>query len=170
MGAPGEQPEPRPGADLIIPVLAAGFTLYFLISTWSLVWEARATATLLGVTLLGLVAMQIVRSGLDLRRGYRLTIDLDILGATRDVRIRRLGLVALMAAFVALIPWLGTTLGLFLVMILSMTLLGVRDWRMLLGIPLLMATLVYLLFIALLESKLPAGPVEDLIAYLGGGG
>lgn len=36
------------GADLIIPVLAAGFTLYYLISSSNLVWEARANGTVVG--------------------------------------------------------------------------------------------------------------------------
>jgi len=44
--------KPALGAYFIIPLLACGLTLYFLVSTWNLVWEARSTGTFIGVILL----------------------------------------------------------------------------------------------------------------------
>ena len=50
--APSE-PQPRAalGADFIIPLLACGLTLYYFVSTLDLVWEARATGTVIGLVL-----------------------------------------------------------------------------------------------------------------------
>jgi hypothetical protein len=64
------------------------------------------------------------------------------------------------------IPWLGTTLGLFLVMMASMWVLGVREWRTLIGTAFAVAATVYILFIALLDSRLPTGLVERLLSSL----
>ena len=64
-----ERRDAQLGADLIIPVLAAGFTLYYLISSFDLVWEARANGTIVGVTLLVLIAIQVARVVIKLRNG-----------------------------------------------------------------------------------------------------
>jgi hypothetical protein len=68
-----------------------------------------------------------------------------------------------MALFVATIPWVGTTPGLFVAMLGSMWLLGVRNPRILVGLSLAVAVVVYVLFIVLLQSRLPVGPVETFI-------
>jgi hypothetical protein len=51
-------------------------------------------------------------------------------------------------------------------MLASMRILGVRDLRALLGISLAVAGSVYLLFIVLLQSRLPVGPIETLLGSL----
>lgn len=166
-----DAPEPagrerRPlGADLVIPALAAGLTVYFLVNTASLVWEARANGTVIGAVLLILVAAQFGRVGLEVWRGNA-SLGLGGLAERSPVQAQRLGLLAVLALFVATLPWVGTTLGVFLAMLLSMTILGVRDLRALLGIPLAVAGSVYLLFILLLQSRLPVGPVEALLGSL----
>ena len=61
--------KPALGAYFIIPLLACGLTLYFLISTWNLIWEARSTGTFIGVILLLLCFAQFVRLGLRVAQG-----------------------------------------------------------------------------------------------------
>jgi hypothetical protein len=153
------------GADLIIPVLAAGLTIYFLVNTAGLVWEARANGTVIGATLLILVAVQLVRVGVEVRRG-RASLGFGSLLERSTVQAQRLGLLVVLAAFIAAIPWVGTTLGLFLALCASMWLLGVRDPRALLGIPLAVAASVYVLFVVLLQSRLPVGPIEHFLGSL----
>lgn len=164
------EPELRPqrqalGADLIIPGLAAGLTIYFLVNTAGLVWEARANGTVIGAVLLILVAVQLVRIGLEVRRG-RASLGLGSLLERSTVQVQRLGLLVVLTLFIAAIPWVGTTLGLFFALAASMWLLGVRDPRALLGISLAVAASVYLLFIVLLQSRLPVGPIENLLGSL----
>jgi Tripartite tricarboxylate transporter TctB family len=82
---------------------------------------------------------------------------------------KRLALLFILIVFVAAIPWLGTTLGIFLVMLASMWVLGMRAVGSMLAIAFATAAAVYLLFIALLQTRLPTGPIERLLAPLFGG-
>jgi hypothetical protein len=158
------------GADLVIPILAVCFTIYYLTTSSGLVWEARANGTVIGVTLLALCIAQFVRITLRARRGQG-TLSLGELGGWSQAQGRRLALIAILAVFVAAIPWLGTTLGLFLVMMATMAVLGVRSPRVLFGVSLATAATMYLLFIAFLQTRLPAGPVEQFLnPLLRGGG
>lgn len=165
----GEAPEPETsekgsplGADLIIPLLAAGLTIYFLVNTAGLVWEARANGTVIGVALLFLVAVHFVRVALAVRRRQG-SLGFGSLVETSIVQAQRVGLIAVVALFIAALPWIGTTLALFLAMLASMLILGVRDPRALIGISLAVAAAVYVLFIVLLQSRLPVGPFEALL-------
>jgi hypothetical protein len=161
-------PLPALGADLIIPVLAAAFTVYFLVDAADLVWEARANGTVIGVVLLVLVAVQIGRIALALRAGEG-TLSFGDLAAVDLVQFQRIALLVMLAIFIALIPWLGATLGLFLVMVGTMWTLGVRSLWQLAVISFATAFTFYLLFIAFLQTRLPSGPIEKLLAPLFGG-
>ena len=70
---------------------------------------------------------------------------------------QRLGLIAMVAIYVATITWVGATIGLFFLLIGCMWLLGVRNTRQLVGVALTSAVLVHLALITLLGSKLPRG-------------
>ena len=83
---------------------------------------------------------------------------------------QRLMLIATLIVFVAVIPWLGTTLGLFAVMLATMWILGVRAPATLLGVAFGVSATVYLVFIVVLGARFPAGPIEHGLAPLFGGG
>ena len=160
---------PALGADLIIPGLAAGLTIYFLVSTSTMVWEARANGTVIGAALLILVAVQVVKI-LRQRWAGAGTLGLGALTERSVIQAQRLGLLVVIALFIAMIPFVGTTLGLFASMLACMRILGVRDWRILVGISFAVAATVYCLFILLLQSRLPLGPVEAALGSLFGTG
>jgi hypothetical protein len=155
------------GGDLIIPILAAAFTVYFLVDSADLVWEARANGTVIGVVLLGLIAVQVARMASALRAG-RATLSLGPFAALDEAQRKRIALLIVLVVFVATIHWLGTTLGVFLTMLAAMWALGYRDLGRSTLIAAVTAGTVYLLFIALLQTRLPAGPVERLLAPLFG--
>lgn len=157
------------GADLIIPVLAAGFTLYYLISSFNLVWEARANGTVVGVTLLVLIAIQVARVVVQLRNGTG-SLGFGDFAQWTPAQGQRLMLIAALIVFVMTIPWLGTTLGLFAVMLAAMWILGVRSPTTLLGVAVGVSATVYIVFIILLGARFPAGPIENGLAPLFGGG
>ena len=167
----GASPERRSalGADLIIPLLAAGLTIYFLASTSSLVWEARANGTVIGAVLLILIAMQALKVGRQLRARQGI-LSLGDLVERSPVQAQRLGLFAIMTLFILVIPWVGTTLGLLLSMLAGMWILGVRDLRYLFGVSFAVAATVYILFMVLLKSRLPSGPLEAVLGSLLWGG
>jgi hypothetical protein len=151
------------GADLIIPVLATGLTLYYVVTTAGLVWEARATGLFVGAVLLALCALQFLRIGQRVlaRRG---SLSLGELLSNDIHNRRRLGLLLLVALFIATVGWLGTTLGLFLLLLGAMLVTGVRNVRTLLAVALTTSSAVYVLLILLLNARLPRGLPEKLLA------
>jgi hypothetical protein len=151
------------GADFIIPALACGLIGYYLVSTVELVWEAKATGIVVGLVLIVLCAAQFARLALRIAAGtgsFRLgeLINNDVFNR------QRLGLTAMVALFVVTIPWLGATLGLFLLLIGCMRLLGVTRIRTLVSVALATAAVVHLALITLLDSRLPQGVLKDLLS------
>jgi hypothetical protein len=173
MSGPDRRTEPRDersalGADLIIPALAAAFTIYFLVTTAEFVWEAKANGVVIGTTLLVLVAAQVVRTVVHVARRHG-HLGFGELAEISPEQGRRLALIAVLCAFVATIDLLGTSLGLFVTMIASMWILGARSARRLLTVALITTVTVYLLFFAFLEARLPEGVVENAINAITGG-
>lgn len=144
------------GADFIIPALACGLTVYYLISTTELVWEARATGTVIGLVLLALCVAHVARLGKRIASGEA-SFSLGDLVRNDEFNRQRFGLIAMVAIYVATIYWVGATIGLFFLLIGCMRLLGVTSIRQLIGVALISAVLVHLALITLLDSKLPRG-------------
>jgi hypothetical protein len=150
------------GADLIIPALALAFAAYFFVSIADLAWEAKANGTVIGGALVVLVLIQLVRIGVRLARG-RAGLGLAPVLEPRDALPKRLGLVAVTIAFIATLHWLGLTLGLLLALYASLWLMGARG-KPLYIIPVVVAALAYLLFVALLRTEIPHGLIERLLS------
>lgn len=153
------------GADLVIPALALAFAIYFFFSIAGLPWEAKANGVLIGAILVVLIGIQMLRLGLQLARGEGELGFEDLLGP-REVLPRRLGMVAITLVFIVAVPWLGLTLTLFLAMLAALRLMGLASWRNNLLISFIVAASAYGLFIALLESDMPHGPVERVISRI----
>ena len=156
-------------ADFIIPLLACALVAYYFASTTDLVWEAKATGTFIGAVLLALCLAHMARL-LLLLRSRRAILSFGGLFADTTFNRQRLGLLLLAAAFIVSIQWIGTTLGLFLLLIGGMWVMGVRRIRTLVIVALAASATVYVLLIRLLSSRLPQGPVEWLLAAVLGGG
>ncbi len=161
-GASGKTPL---GADLVIPALALGFAVYFFFSIADLSWEAKANGVLIGAILVVLVAIQLVRVGVQVAKG-KANLGFERLWEPPEALLRRVGLVLITIAFIVAIRWLGLTLALFVALAGALYLMGVRKPAPLLLVPLAVAASAYLLFIVALDSDLPRGPVEQLLAAL----
>lgn len=153
------------GADLIIPLLAAGFAVYYMSTIWNLPWEAKANGLVLGSVLLFLVALFFVLTARSLLRGT-ISLSLSRLFEPRQFQMQRWSLVVLMVAFIAIIPYLGFTLTIFLFLVLAMLTLGVRSVRKLIGVAAVSALCGYLMFIVVLDTPFPHGPLEVLLGRL----
>ena len=153
------------GADLVIPLLALAFAAYFFVSISDLAWEAKANGVLIGSVLAVLVAAQLVRIVLQVWAGAG-SLRLDPLLLPHDALAKRIGMVALTAVFIVSMQWLGLTLALFLAMVAALYLMGVRKRAHLLWTPLGVAAFAYVVFIVVLDSEFPRGPVEILLAHL----
>ncbi|GAB4167210.1 MAG: hypothetical protein OHK0024_02200 [Thalassobaculales bacterium] len=168
MAEPEGQKPKAVGGDLIIPALALAFTSYFFLDIHGLAWEARANGTVIGGVLLALIAVLLVRIGLQLRRG---TAVLRLSGRLREPRqanLQRLAIIAIMVGFVLLLPYLGITIGLFLVLVLSMTVLEARRGPGFYLAAIATPLVVYFGFVVFLHTRLPKGPFEALMHHLFG--
>lgn len=153
------------GADLVIPVLALGFTAYFLFTTADLEWEAKANGVFIGTLLLVLIAVQFVRTGIALGRG-RASLAFAPLVEPAEALPKRLGMLAILIAFVATLPWLGLGLGLFVALAAGFAVMGVKGARHIALVSLAIVAVCTLLFTVALDSSLPRGPVEKLLMLL----
>jgi hypothetical protein len=156
------------GGDLIIPVLACALTAYYFVSTVELVWEAKATGLVVGIVLFALCVAHVARVGKRIISGTA-SLALGELIAATTFNKQRFALITLGALFIVTLPWVGTTLGLFLLLVASMWLLGVRSVRAVVGVAAVTAALVHLLLITLLNSRLPQGVLQGLFAAVSGG-
>jgi len=159
---------PSLGADLVIPLAAAGLTVYFLYSVSALEWEAKANGVIIGTMLLALVAAQVVRVILALARG-RAEAGFGELFAPAEARTKRLGMLGIMVVFVATVGYLGLGLGLFVALAVALVVMGVRSWKRVLVVSASVALASSILFTVVLDSGLPKGPVEKGLARLTGG-
>ena len=157
---------PALGAYFIVPLLASALTIYYLVSTADFIWEAKSTGVFIGVVLLVLCAVQFIRLGLQVTRGEA-TLGLGDLTENSLFNRLRLGLLLLAIAFVALLPVIGTTLGLFLVLIAMIRLMGVNNWRILVTVAFVTTAIVHGLLIYLLDSPLPQGFLKPVYVFLG---
>jgi len=156
------------GGDLIIPLLACGLSAYYFGSTVELVWEAKATGIFVGAVLVALCVAHLARLARRIAAG-RGSLGLGDLVARTSFNKQRVVLIALVALFIVTLQWVGTTLGLFLLLIASMWLLGVRSIRALLGVAVTTAAIVHLVLIYLLSSRLPQGLLQTLLSAASGG-
>jgi hypothetical protein len=150
------------GADLVIPALALGFAVYFFVSIADLAWEAKANGVVIGGVLVLLIAIQVVRTAIQLARRQG-NLSFGPLWEPRDALGKRIGLVVVTIAFIATLKWMGLTLGLLLALFAALWIMGARGKALVL-IPVVVAAAAYLLFIALLQSDIPHGPIEKLFS------
>jgi len=150
------------GADLVIPALALGFALYFFVSIADLAWEAKANGVIIGSILVLLIAAQVFRIALQMAK-RKADLGFSPLWEPRDALGKRVGMVLITIAFIATLNWLGLTLGLLLALFAALWIMGARG-KTLAIVPLAVALAAYLLFVVLLQSDIPHGPIERLLS------
>jgi hypothetical protein len=150
------------GADLVIPALALAFAAYFFVSIADLAWEAKANGVVIGGTLVGLIAIQVVRIAIRVLKGEA-SLRLNPLWEPREALGKRVGMVLVTVAFIASLSWLGLTLGLLLALFAALWIMGARG-KPLVILPVAVALAAYLLFVVLLQSDIPHGPIERLLS------
>jgi hypothetical protein len=150
------------GADLVIPALALGFAAYFFVSIADLAWEAKANGVVIGGILVALIALQLLRIVIRLAK-READLGFSGLWEPREALGKRVGLVLVTVAFIATLNWLGLTLGMLLALFAALWIMGARG-KPLVILPLAVALAVYLLFVVLLQSDIPHGPIERLLS------
>jgi hypothetical protein len=162
-----EKPEKKSiGGELIIPVGAFIFTLYYFYTIIDVPWIAQVSAFFVGTILIFLLILLAVRIGKEVKAG---TADLRLgrLIEPRSYIPKRLALLGLTLGFVFFVQWLGFTLTVFVFLTLAILLLSEGKRKGLaIGIAAVLAFGGYLLFIVAFKTRFPAGPFEQLMAGL----
>lgn len=151
------------GAELVIPVGALVFTLYYFYTILESPWTAQASAFFIGTILIVLVLIFIALTFRWVAQGEG-DWSFHTLFEPHDYVKIRLGLLALTVGYIAVISFLGFTITTFLFLVLAMLLLN-RGRRAKLSLTL--ATILsvggYLLFIVAFDTNFPEGPFEILM-------
>jgi len=151
------------GAELIIPIAAIIFTIYYFSTILDSPWTAQVSAFFVGTVLLVLAVAFVVRQIYQRRQG-RVTFGLGDLVTRADITSGRAAVFALTLLYIVVIQWGGFTITTFCFLFLSIAIL---DRARRLGLTALVSfTMViagYLLFIVAFNTRFPHGPFEILM-------
>ena len=159
------------GGELIIPVTAIVFSLYYFTTLLDSPWTAQVSAFFVGAVLIALSAAFVVRCAVEVRSG---TADLGLGGlfSRADLTSGRLALLVVTLGYILVIEWAGFTITTFVFLFAGMLALN-RGQRpgLIAALAAIMALGGYLLFILAFDTRFPRGPFEIFMkAMLGDGG
>ncbi len=159
------------GGELIIPVAAIVFTLYYFTTIVNSVWTAQVSAFFVGAVLIALSLAFIVRCAIAVRSG-RADFGLGGLFSRADLTSGRLALLVVTLGYILFIEWTGFTITTFVFLFAGMLALNRgRSPGLIAALSAIMAFGGYLLFILAFDTRFPRGPFETFMkAMLGDGG
>jgi hypothetical protein len=162
--SPSRDAGPQPiGGQLIIPIAAIVFTLYYFWTILDAPWTAQVSAFFVGSVLLLLCIAFLVKQAFAVRHG-RATLGLGELVSRADIRSGRLAIFVLTILYIYVIEWTGFAITTFVFLFLSIAILtrGRRLGRAAL-VSFLMVIAGYLLFVVAFNVRIPHGPFEVLM-------
>ena len=151
------------GGDLVIPLAALGFTLYYFSTIIESPWTAQVAAFFIGTILIGLILILFAKTAVAVARGQA-DLGVGALIAPSGLLPTRLALLAITVAYLVLIEWGGFTLTTF-GFLSAATLLLNRGRRagFICGLSLAVSLGGYLIFIFAFDTRFPRGPLEYLM-------
>lgn len=154
------------GADLILPVLASLYAIYYVASVWDFPPEAQRSGMLLAGLMLFFSTLFFIRTAVRaVAGGWRFEIA-SVLGP-EEGRLNRIGFVALILVYLLVVRHGGFTLTTFGFVLGASWLAGLRPVRRAAIFAAVAALAGWAFFIALLGTRFPEGPFERLVAALG---
>lgn len=154
------------GAELIIPVAALVFTLYYFSTIIDSPWTAQVAAFFVGAILIALIAVFILRTAVMVLRGDANLGMKDIVEPLAFLPIRA-GLIGLTILYTIAIQWGGFTLTSFVFMSVATIMLNRgRAKGLTIAIAAALSIAGYLLFIVAFSIRFPKGPFEQLMEAL----
>ena len=152
----------RVGSDLIIPVAGIAYAVYYVYSVWDFPPEAQRSGFFLAGLLVVLCLIFFLRIGILAVRG-QVEVEFDALLGPPEGRLRRLGFVALIGAYLLVVQTLGFTLTTFSFLFIGSLLAGLESIRRAAIFAATAALAGWLFFIVLLGTRFPLGPFEALV-------
>lgn len=152
--------------DLIIPVLAFAFTIYYLSTITHVPWIAQSSAVLVASLLFLAIFAFAIRTVLRIRAG-RERIGFDHLVTDLPTQSKRAVLLAMTIAYIILIEDFGFSLMTFLFIFFAIVLLSsLANWKKALAVSGGCAVAGYIIFIYIFETRFPKGFIEKTIEAL----
>ena len=149
--------------DLVVPLIALGFTGYYMTTITEVPWISQASAVTVGCLLALVIAAYLVRTVYRIKNGREI-IELPGPFRTPDVSIRRALLLVLTIAFVAFIEALGFTLTTAAFIFIGIIVLSsVANWKAAALVSVCCSVSGYIVFIYFFQTRFPKGPIEKLL-------
>ncbi len=161
---PSRDSEPRPiGAQLIIPIAAIAFTIYYFSTILESPWTAQVSAFFVGTVLLVLCIAFVAKQIYERQRG-RVTFGFGDFVSHADITSGRAAILALTLLYIYVIQWGGFTITTFFYLFICIAILN-RARRLGLAaiVSFVMVIAGYLLFIVAFNTRFPHGPFEILM-------
>ena len=151
------------GSQLIIPIAAVLFTVYYFYTIIDAPWTAQVAAFIVGSILITLVILFGIKSVKIVRTGQGV-LNFDSLVTPRSYVPKRVGLLSLTIIYIFIVPSLGFTITTFLFLTMAMLLLSEgKNKRLILFLSAGLSLGGYLLFVVAFKTRFPAGPFETLM-------
>jgi hypothetical protein len=158
----------RPGVipELIIPVGAIGFGIYYLSTVWALPFQAKVVGIYVSAAIAILSLILFVRFAGELMKGRKSLSWSGFFSSPADEG-RRWGVMVATGLFIALLPVLGFALALFLYVLSTVLLVGGREKLM---AALVMATSIttvaFTIFILFVRVRFPQSAIDEFLKSL----
>lgn len=160
---PHDQPPRNAGGELVIPVAAFAFTVYYFATIWHSPWTAQVNAVLVGALLficLAVLAVRIARQ----RLSGAINFSFADLVSPPELLAKRLAFAALVLGYIIAIDYGGFTLTTFVFLAAAIMLLhGTGHWLRDTCLAAAMALIGYAVFVIAFETRFPEGPFEHLV-------
>jgi len=154
------------GGELIIPIMAFVFTLYYFWTILDVPWSAQVSAFFVGSILIVLLIVFFFRVAGAVKRGEA-TLKIGPLIDPVAYIPKRLALLGLTLGFIFVVQYLGFTITVFLFLSSAMLLLSNGQKKVfILSLSAVLALSGWALFIWAFETRFPAGPFEIMMKGL----
>lgn len=152
------------GGELVIPMMAIAFAVYFFSTILESPWTAQVSAFLIGGILIALCLFFIAKTMLIVRQSGS-SFGFGNLIGREDWSTGRAGLLATTVGYVLLIDWGGFTLTTFLFLLTSMAILNrARRLGLIALVSAAMALGGWALFIWAFDTRFPRGWFEEMMS------
>ncbi len=151
------------GGELVIPVAALLFTIYYFVTIIDVPWTAQVSALFVGTILIVLIGVFLVKTVKAVRAGEA---DFGMQALIEPVSYipKRLILFAITFGFILFVEYLGFTITAFLFLCSAMLVLATgRNKGLIVAVSAILSLAGWALFIWAFETRFPAGAFENLM-------
>lgn len=159
------------GGELILPIIALAFTLYYFSTIIDSPWTAQVNAFFVGSLLLAFITLFIVKIGVECYQGTA-NLKLGNLLQPYPLLMTRVYYIVLIIGYLIAIEYgLGFTISTFLFLSGGMVLLNKgKKIRFSLMLSVCLSLIGYVVFIVAFKTRFPAGPFEKIMKLIIEGG